>query len=154
MTDGPDSLDALEQQVDALGERHAYASQWPLLQELRLRARRDKDFRRTVRALFMTANSSHQTLTPERQRDASVELVTLPGCLEAMLLQHVLPQRPLERPSPERRIVAELGKAVELGIDTALSVPSDSAGAVSQPESATHASRAGWYSSTVERKRG
>lgn len=83
MTDGPDSLDALEQQVDALGERHAYASQWPLLQELRLRARRDKDFRRTVRALFMTANSSHQTLTPERQRDASVELVTLLESQEA-----------------------------------------------------------------------
>ncbi|MDF1663399.1 MAG: hypothetical protein P1V97_16630, partial [Planctomycetota bacterium] len=54
-----------------------YESQRPLIQEALPQAKAERDFVSYVRLLFITANSCNSTLTPVRQRDASVELITL-----------------------------------------------------------------------------
>lgn len=87
MTEGSDadlaSLEALVEKIDKLSDEHKYESQWKLIQEAMPQAKAARDFYVYVRLLFTTANSCNSTLLPLRQRDASVELITLLESMDA-----------------------------------------------------------------------
>lgn len=83
MTDEPSAsepsseLKFLEEEIHKLSKAHRYESQWQVIQEALPRARSSQDFDATISFLFSKANSCNKTATPKRQREASVELITL-----------------------------------------------------------------------------
>lgn len=71
------ALDKTMEKIFKLSDEHRYETQWQLIKETLPKAKADRSLYTYIHLLFLTANSCNSSLNPLRQRDASVELITL-----------------------------------------------------------------------------